>query len=65
MKVQLLKNKKGKAIASINQSSEDANLVPLDVELEDGSELDELEMHPRDLLDIDRFYEVIKKTSKN
>lgn len=64
MKVQLLKNKKGKAIASINQSSEDANLVPLDVELEDGGELDELEMRPRDLLDIDRFYEVIKKTSK-
>ena len=61
MKVQVLKDRKGNAIASINHSIEDANLVPLDVESDDGGEVQELEVRTRDLLDIDKFYEKVQK----
>ncbi len=60
-KVHLLRNKKGQAVASINESNEDANLVPLDVELDDEGELEQLEIRERDLLDIDRFYKKVSK----
>lgn len=61
MKVHLLKDRKGKAIASINHTNEDANLVPLDVESDDGGKVQELDVRPRDLLDIDKFYEKAQK----
>ena len=57
MKVHLLKDKKGRAIASINHTNEDANLVPLDIESDDGCEVEEIEVRSRDLWDIDKFYE--------
>jgi len=61
MHVRLLKDKTGKALASINSTPEDAILVPLDVEAEDGGTFEELEVQPRDLLDLDEFYEKIRK----
>lgn len=61
MKVQVLRDRKGKAIASINHSNEDANLVPLDVESDDGGEVQELEVRTRDLFDIDKFYDRVAK----
>ena len=62
MQVRLLKDKTGKALASINSTPEDGSLVPLlDVEAEDGGELEELEVQPRELLDLDEFYEKIRK----
>ena len=61
MKAQLLKDKRGRVIASINHTNEDAGLVPLDVALDEGGKVMELEIRPNDLLDLDKFYEKAQK----
>ena len=61
MKVQLLKDKRGKVVASVIHPNEDANLVPLDADLDDGGKVSELEVRTRDLLDLDKFYAKAQK----
>jgi len=61
MKVRVLRNRRGNAVASILQTSEDPNLVPLDAEVEDEGEVEELEIRQRDLLDLDALHKRLNK----
>lgn len=62
MKMRILRDKQGKIIGSINETPEDASLPPLNVEADDGGQEEEIEVQPRDLLDIDKLFELrIKK----
>ncbi len=61
MKAQVLRNKKGKAVASILRTAEDVNAVPLDAEFEDEGDVEEIEFRPRDLLDLDKLHKRMDK----
>jgi hypothetical protein len=61
MKIRVLRDKKGKVVASINPTPEDANRPPLHVEVEDGGQVEEVEVRPSDLRDTDKLFEQIQK----
>ncbi len=61
MKMRILRDKQGKVIASINQTPEDTNHPPLNMEAEDGGQEEEIEVQPRDLLNIDKLLEQASK----
>lgn len=63
MKAQVFRDKSGKAIASIIQTVEDQNLVPLDAEVENPGEVAEFEVRQRDLFDLDSLHKRMDKRS--
>jgi len=62
MKARIFRDGRGKALASVVETNE-PNLVPLDVESDDGDqgELVEMSVRSRDLFDLDSLH---KKMSK-
>jgi hypothetical protein len=62
MKAQVYRDKGGKAIASVLETSvEDQSLVPLEPELENPGEITEFNLRPRDLFDLDSLYKRMDK----
>jgi hypothetical protein len=61
MKMRVLRDKKGKVVASTTETPEEASCPRLDVESEDGGATEETEVEPRDLLDIDKLFERLHK----
>lgn len=63
MKARFFKDSRGKALASVLETGESANLVPLDVETEDQGELEmkEVALRTRDLFDIDDLHKRMSK----
>jgi hypothetical protein len=62
MKAQVFRNKSGKAIASVLQTGEDQNLVPLEAEVDNAGEVAEFEVRQRDLFDLDGLHKRMDKT---
>jgi hypothetical protein len=58
-KLRVLKDKAGKVIATINDTS-DSRLVPLDADVE-GGKMEEREVSHRDLLDIERLHQKLQQ----
>ncbi len=63
MKARILRDGRGNAVASIIDTAESANLVPLDVEIDegDGGEMEEIRIRTRDLFDLDELHKRFHK----